>query len=51
VLTRGTYMLPLFDGRPSIPVSIPSYQMYLATIFEVIGWWGGGGGGGDDTRE
>jgi hypothetical protein len=23
-----------------MPASIPSYQMYLATTFEVIGWWG-----------
>jgi hypothetical protein len=23
-----------------MPVNIPSYYMYLATIFEVIGWWG-----------
>jgi hypothetical protein len=33
----------LFDGRPSMPASIPSYHMYLATTFEVIGWWGGVG--------
>jgi hypothetical protein len=31
----------LFDGRPSMLANIPSYQMYLATTFEVIGWWGG----------
>jgi hypothetical protein len=24
-----------------MPANIPSYQMYLATTFEVIGWWGG----------
>jgi hypothetical protein len=30
----------LFDRRPSMPANIPSYQMYLATTFEVIGWWG-----------
>jgi hypothetical protein len=30
----------LFDGRPSMPANIPSYQMYLATTFEVIGWCG-----------
>jgi hypothetical protein len=23
-----------------MPANIPSYQMYLATTFEVIGWWG-----------
>jgi len=28
----------LFNGRPSMPANIPSYQMYLATTFEVIGW-------------
>jgi hypothetical protein len=28
----------LFDRRPSMPANIPSYQMYLATTFEVIGW-------------
>jgi hypothetical protein len=31
----------LFNGRPSMPANISSYQMYLATTFEVIGWWGG----------
>ena len=30
----------LFDGRPFMPANIPSYQMYLATTFKVIGWWG-----------
>jgi uncharacterized membrane protein YjdF len=23
-----------------MPANIPSYHMYLATTFEVIGWWG-----------
>jgi hypothetical protein len=34
-----------------MPISIPSYYIYLATTFEVIGWWNGVGWGGDDAGE
>jgi hypothetical protein len=30
----------LFNGHPSMPANIPSYQIYLVTTFKVIGWKG-----------